>query len=53
MLNQDVVPAGVLAVLVHLIFFAFMIFGLNWKTYPPEGMVVDFWSSLPPAGSAG
>lgn len=41
------VPAGVLAVLVHLIFFAFMIFGLNWKTYPPEGMVVDLWSSLP------
>jgi colicin import membrane protein len=24
-----------------------MIFGLNWKTYPPEGMVVDLWSSLP------
>ena len=41
-------PAGVLAVLVHVIFFAFMIFGLNWKTYPPEGMVVDLWSSLPP-----
>lgn len=41
------VPAGVLAVLVHIIFFAFMIFGMNWKTYPPEGMVVDLWSSLP------
>ncbi len=41
------VPAGALAVLVHIIFFAFMIFGLNWKTYPPEGMVVDLWSSLP------
>ncbi len=41
------VPAGVLAVLVHIIFFAFMIFGLNWKTYPPEAMMVDLWSSLP------
>jgi colicin import membrane protein len=41
------VRAGVLAVLVHFIFFAFMIFGLNWKTYPPEGMTVDLWSSLP------
>ncbi|MDE2365801.1 MAG: cell envelope integrity protein TolA, partial [Betaproteobacteria bacterium] len=41
------VPAGVLAVLVHVIFFAFMIFGMNWKTSPPEGMVVDLWSSLP------
>lgn len=40
--------AGVFAVLVHIIFFAFMIFGLNWKTYPPEGMMVDVWSSLPP-----
>lgn len=45
--EPGMVPAGVLAVLVHLIFFAFMIFGLNWKTYPPEGMVVDLWSSLP------
>jgi colicin import membrane protein len=35
------IPAGVLAVLVHIIFFAFMIFGLNWKTYPPEVMMVD------------
>ncbi|ARO88994.1 protein TolA [Nitrosospira lacus] len=41
------VPAGVLAVLVHIIFFAFMIFGLNWKTYPPEPMMVDLWSNLP------
>ncbi len=45
--EPGLVPAGVLAVLVHFIFFAFMIFGLNWKTYPPEGMVVDLWSSLP------
>jgi colicin import membrane protein len=40
--------AGVLAALVHVIFFAFMIFGLNWKTFPPEGLTVDLWSSLPP-----
>lgn len=45
--EPGLMPAGVLAVLVHLIFFAFMIFGLNWKTYLPEGMVVDLWSSLP------
>ena len=38
------VPAAVLAVLVHIIFFAFLIFGLNWKTEPPEGMMVDLWS---------
>jgi colicin import membrane protein len=40
--------AGVLAVLVHIAFFVFMIFGLNWKTLPPEGMAVELWSSLPP-----
>jgi colicin import membrane protein len=43
------VPAAVLAVLVHIIFFGFLIFGLNWKTESPEGMMVDLWSSLPPA----
>ena len=37
-----------LAVVVHIVFFAFMIFGLNWKTSPPESMTVDLWSSLPP-----
>jgi colicin import membrane protein len=41
--------AGLLAVLVHVIFFAFMIFGLNWKTYPTEPVMVDLWNSLPPA----
>ncbi|SDA16777.1 Cell division and transport-associated protein TolA [Nitrosospira sp. Nsp18] len=41
--------AGLLAVLVHVIFFAFMVFGLNWKTYPTEPVMVDLWSSLPPA----
>jgi len=39
--------AGVLAVLVHLVFIALMIFGLNWKSYPPEGMVVDIWTKFP------
>src|SRR5687768_629351 len=42
------VRAGVFAVLVHIIFIAFMIFGLNWKTAPPEAVMVDVWSSLPP-----
>ena len=39
--------AGVLALLVHLAFVAVMIFGLNWKDHPPEGMVVDIWTELP------
>lgn len=40
-------PAAVLAIAVHLIFLAFLIFGVNWKTRQPEAMVVDLWS--PPA----
>ena len=39
--------AGVLAVLVHLIFVALLIFGLKWKDHPPEGMTVDIWAELP------
>lgn len=38
--------SGILAVLVHVIFVVFMVFGLNWKSYPPEGMVVELWSDL-------
>ena len=45
--EPGLLPAGVLALLVHVAFFVFMIFGLSWKSYPPEGMVVDLWSSLP------
>ncbi|TFH07876.1 MAG: protein TolA [Nitrosomonadales bacterium] len=47
--NHDprLLKAGVLALLVHVGFFIFMIYGLNWKTYPPEGVVVDLWSNLP------
>jgi colicin import membrane protein len=45
--DQRLLQAGVLALLVHVGFFIFMTFGLNWKTYPPDGVVVDLWSSLP------
>lgn len=40
--------AGVLAVLVHIVFVVFMFFGLDWKTHQPEGIVVDLWRDLPP-----
>ena len=39
--------AGVLAVLVHLVFIALLIFGVSWKDHPPEGRVVDIWTELP------
>ena len=44
--EPGLLPEGALALLVHVAFFVFMIFGLSWKSYSPEGMVVDLWSSL-------
>jgi len=41
------VPAGLLALAVHVVFFTLLYFGFNWHTQPPQGMVVDLWSSLP------
>jgi len=40
-------PAGILAVLVHGAFFAFLYFGFSWQTQPPEVMSVELWQSLP------
>ncbi|MEO6975868.1 MAG: cell envelope integrity protein TolA [Gallionella sp.] len=42
-------PAGILALLVHGIFFALLYFGLNWNqhAYLPATMTVQLWSSLP------
>lgn len=39
--------SGVLAVLVHVAFFALLIFGVNWRAEEAPGMVVDIWSDLP------
>lgn len=40
-------PAGILAILVNGVFFAFIIFGVSWHVVPPQPMVVDIWESLP------
>ena len=45
--GQKLFKAGVLALLVHVVFFVFMTFGLSWKTDTPAGVVVDLWSDLP------
>lgn len=44
--------AGVLALLVHGVFFAVLYFGLSWQTKPPmEAMSVELWDAVPmPAG---
>jgi colicin import membrane protein len=44
-------PAGILAVLVHAVFFAFLYFGLAWQTRPQaqSAMSVELWQNLPTA----
>jgi len=39
--------SGALALSVHILFIVMMVFGLSWKSHPPEGMVVELWSELP------
>jgi len=39
--------AGILALLVHGIFFSLLFFGFNWNVKSPPNMVVDMWSDLP------
>ncbi len=43
------VSAGVLALLVHLAFFALLYFGVRWQSRPPEEFAVEMWESLPNA----
>lgn len=42
-------PAGVLALAVHGIFFALLYFGFTWQTQPAATMSVELWRSLPEA----
>jgi colicin import membrane protein len=41
-------PAGILALLVHILFFALLYFGFNWnrQAYVPATMTVALWSNL-------
>ena len=45
--SPNQISSGVLALLVHIGFFALLIFSINWRTDEAPGMVVDLWDSLP------
>ncbi|HSM97471.1 MAG TPA: TonB C-terminal domain-containing protein [Gallionella sp.] len=47
-------PAGILAVVVHSVFFALLYFGFNWnrQTFSPPTMSVELWPSLPEEAAA-
>jgi colicin import membrane protein len=40
--------AAILAVLVHLILFAVLFFGVRWQSRPPEPVSVELWVPPPP-----
>lgn len=42
----------VLAVLVHVAFFALIVFGITWQNPPTAPVQADLWSKLPPAKAA-
>lgn len=42
------IASGVMAVLVHVVFFALLFVGVRWQQRPPEPVVAEIWSSLPP-----
>jgi colicin import membrane protein len=39
--------AGLLALTVHLAFFAVLYFGVHWQSRTPESFVVEMWDNLP------
>lgn len=41
------VPAGVLALAVHVLFFSLLYFGFRWQSQPPEQFMVEMWESVP------
>lgn len=44
-------PAIVLAVMVHALFFGFIIFGIRWQSSPTPPMEAELWDKLPPVAA--
>lgn len=40
-------PAGLLALGVHAVFFAVLVFNVHWQSNQPESFVVELWDGLP------
>ena len=46
------IPAAILAVTVHLILLAVLVFGFRWQESEPVVLQADIWQDLPPAASS-
>jgi colicin import membrane protein len=45
-------PALILALVVHAIFFAILIFSVSWQVKPAAPLMAEVWDSLPPSRNA-
>jgi len=45
------IASGVMAVAVHVAFFALLVFGVNWQHKAPDAVMVELWGNLPPVPS--
>ena len=41
--------AAFLAVLMHILFFILLVFGISWQSKHPQAIAVDLWSDMPPS----
>ncbi len=46
------ITSGVLAVVVHIAFFALLVLGVSWQHRPPAAVEVELWNNLPPVPQA-
>ncbi len=45
-------PAALIAIVVHLAFFALIIFGVSWQVKAPTPLNAEIWRDLPPINTA-
>jgi colicin import membrane protein len=50
--DQGRFPALILALIVHAIFFAILIFSVSWQVKPTAPLMAEVWDSLPPSRNA-
>jgi colicin import membrane protein len=50
--DQGRFPALILALVVHAIFFALLIFSVSWQVKPTAPLMAEVWDSLPPSRNA-
>jgi colicin import membrane protein len=50
--DQGRFPALILALVVHAIFFAILIFSVSWQVKPSAPLMAEVWDSLPPSRNA-